>query len=68
MGKSEKSRFRVCLSAALLMSALPVCLAVSALPQKIDGHQDPELSEAYTKFFGKIWNLMERDDMQRNGW
>ena len=68
MSELKRSRVRVWLSAALLMSALLVCLAVSAFPQKIDGHQDPELSEVYTKFFAKVWNLMELDDMQRNGW
>lgn len=54
---------------------IAACLPFPILPQAIDRHQDPELSEAYTRFllseaytrfFGTAWNLMERDRIQRN--
>jgi hypothetical protein len=59
----------------LWLLLIAACLPFPALSQTTDGHQDSEINEAYTRFllseaymrfFGTAWNLMERDMIQRN--
>lgn len=48
----------------LRLMLIAACLPFPALSQTTNGHQDPELSEAYTRFFYRVWGLMELDIQQ----